>query len=317
MTEVKHRDGRIERVVLVEKERPNFPLNDWEYVVSVERPPVPEPPRQRWNPEVRTTFRGSRGYQPIRDLEAVIKLYEAAGLEGVDDLRATCERAWALWRHRGGKNLPRGHWDALVAGVAAGEVSVEEATAKILEDAYRVVPELAETRGSVLSRAALKLANDTVRPIVEGEAIVVDKLRPIVAGIVDEVAKLAAGPLAGVRSAEQAVTDTKAAKAWARFRELETKWEAIHAAVDELRMREVLPASMDRRRNVYPPKFAPIEHRYARPDLVPDGASLLDVAGNDEIRPGIYTADEVVEFARVYDPYGSDGNSDGSSASQG
>ena len=179
------------------------------------------------------------------------------------------------------------------------------------------LPIFANARQHVLSRAAVKLANDTLRPIVEGEAIVVDKLRPIVAGIVDEVAKLAAGPLAGVRSAEQAVTDTKAAKAWARFRELETKWEAIHAAVDELRVLEVLPASMDRRRGFRHASFAPIEHRYVRPDLVPDGASLLDVAGNDEIRPGIYTADEVVEFARVYDPYGSDGKSDGGSASQG
>lgn len=187
--------------------------------------------------------------------------------------------------------------DALVSALAAGTTSPDDAPAQVAAQVATIAadPKVAD----VLRKAAQRASGMAVRLIAKaGEDAIYAVLRPIVADAIATASKLAP-KLDGITAADEAAdAGPTAASAWAQLVAAHRRWVNAHHLAEMLRAEGLLPPTVAEVNGKRVRVLVPIEHQYARPDLVTTPRIALHRRSPRELidqaaaLPGLYTSAE-------------------------
>lgn len=248
------------------------------------------------NETVRCETASSTARRPAHPLRKLLSGLDTLGLtEALPEVRELMTRADRLAAVRTDAKAHRERGRAgLLSGLADGTLDLDDAA-----DALARIEALSATQGALpaLTRDAAETAQRRAWTVLcgHGDALVSD-LAPIVDAAVTEAVELAASVPGNVTDAAGASrAGGEAAATWARLTELRDQWEAAHRLLDDARVTGALPVLDD---TAWPRTFLPGEHRYGRPDLVPDlrGTPVplrLAVVHAAGAQPGAYTVADV------------------------
>lgn len=221
--------------------------------------------------------------------------------EPVPGVNELAERAAALRSHE--RNAPaqaEAATVALVASLAAGTTDPDDAPAQVAANAATIAadPEVAD----VLRRAAQKATGSAVHLVSRaGESTFYDLLRPIVADAIDTANKVAP-KLDGITTADQAAdAGPTVASAWAQLVGAHHRWVNAHKLAEMLRDEGLLPPTVGEVNGRKARLLIPLEHQYARPDLMTTPRTAIHRRNPRELideaaaGPGIYTTAEAAE----------------------